>query len=361
MTTSIHGIESRLLQQVSRSFALTIPQLPEGLIKPVTNAYLICRIVDTIEDETQLSIDQKRIFFDQFGQVIDGTLPADKFAGALHPLLSARTLPAEHELVRRTSDVMHTFFSLSDAQRQAIHLCARTMSRGMLEFQKKQNFNGLETLAQMNEYCYYVAGVVGDMLTRLFCAYSEAIAARKNNMVLLAASFGQGLQMTNIIKDLWEDKARGVCWLPKDLFRQSGFDLASLSPHCFDPCFGQGLGALIGVAHGHLRNALAYSLLLPRSETGIRKFCLWAIGLAIFTLKKINRKRDYTCSRDIKISRERTGAILAITNACIHNDVMLKLFFQMATRGLPLSVDKATTGRPDSVRLPEQMSADPQR
>ncbi|MGI9214500.1 MAG: squalene/phytoene synthase family protein, partial [Gammaproteobacteria bacterium] len=41
--------QSDILNKVSRSFALTIPQLPENLILPVGNCYLWCRIIDTIE------------------------------------------------------------------------------------------------------------------------------------------------------------------------------------------------------------------------------------------------------------------------------------------------------------------------
>jgi len=43
-------LQDHLLQGVSRTFALTIPQLPPKLMRPVANAYLLCRIVDTIED-----------------------------------------------------------------------------------------------------------------------------------------------------------------------------------------------------------------------------------------------------------------------------------------------------------------------
>ena len=43
--------QDEILQYVSRTFALTIPQLPESLCKVVSNAYLLCRIADTIEDE----------------------------------------------------------------------------------------------------------------------------------------------------------------------------------------------------------------------------------------------------------------------------------------------------------------------
>ena len=39
-----------ILESVSRTFALTIPLLPQNLEKVVGNTYLLCRIVDTIED-----------------------------------------------------------------------------------------------------------------------------------------------------------------------------------------------------------------------------------------------------------------------------------------------------------------------
>ena len=51
--------QHRILQQVSRTFALTIPQLPPDLYRLVSNAYLLCRIADTIEDESALSAEEK--------------------------------------------------------------------------------------------------------------------------------------------------------------------------------------------------------------------------------------------------------------------------------------------------------------
>ena len=42
--------------------------------------------------------------------------------------------------------------------------------------------------------------------------------------------------------------------------------------------FDAGMRELVGVAHAHLRNALSFTLLIPPGETGIRRFCLWAVG-----------------------------------------------------------------------------------
>jgi farnesyl-diphosphate farnesyltransferase len=56
-------------------------------------------------------------------------------------------------------------------------------------------------MQDMNEYCYYVAGCVGEMLAKLFCHYSEEINQHREQLLELSVSFGQGLQMTNILKD----------------------------------------------------------------------------------------------------------------------------------------------------------------
>jgi len=349
--------ESRILEKVSRSFALTIPQLPFALSRPVANAYLLCRIGDTIEDEAGLAIDEKDAFFHEFVAVVQGASPPEKFADGLAPLLTERTLPAEKDLIRNTPTVMKTFFSLNNRQQAEIRQCVETMAMGMLEFQRIQNPLGLETMDQMDSYCYYVAGVVGDMLTGLFCDYSEDIARNEAALQSLAASFGQGLQMTNIIKDLWEDKARGACWFPKDVFREVGFDLETLSTDDYDPSFGEGLAKLIGVAHWHLNNAVDYTLLIPKEETGIRKFCMWAIGMAVFTLQNINKTRDYRCGQDIKISRQRTRNIIMISNAAIKSDNLLRLLFKFAGRGLLMPNSDNHIPKPEVLPITE----DPRR
>ena len=140
--------------------------------------------------------------------------------------------------------------------------------------------------------------------------------------------------MTNILKDLWEDRADGVCWLPQELFDGIGFDLKRLSAGSPDPAFGNGLATLIGITRQHLANALDFTLLIPANEIGIRKFCLWAIGMAVFTLRKINRKRDYTCGRDVKISRQTTRKIILVSNAAAKSNFLLKMLFAVSAHGL---------------------------
>ena len=101
------------------------------------------------------------------------------------------------------------------------------------------------------------------MLTDLFCDYSVAIGQRRALLDEYAVSFAQGLQMTNILKDVWEDRSRGACWLPQQVFSRHGIDLERISAGQRDPRFDAGMFELVGVAHAHLRNALAFTLLIP--------------------------------------------------------------------------------------------------
>src|ERR1700740_3660463 len=77
---SAADFQDRILPHVSRTFALTIPQLPVPLRIAVTNAYLLCRIADTIEDEPALSPADSRVFLQRFSAVGRGTEPAGPLA-----------------------------------------------------------------------------------------------------------------------------------------------------------------------------------------------------------------------------------------------------------------------------------------
>ena len=332
---SEQNFEQQILQGVSRSFALTIPQLPPALSSVVTNAYLLCRITDTIEDEVALTIDQKSFFFQKFIDVISGKVSANHFADELYPLLSDMTLPAEKELIRNTALMIRTTLSFDEKHQAILKRCVTIMSEGMLRFQKIKSPYGLKELSDMDSYCFYVAGVVGEMLTGLFCEYSEEISENRKRLFEVAASFGQGLQMTNILKDLWDDKERGVCWLPQDIFQKAGFDLKNLSIDNYVHAFGDGLAELIGITHAHLKNALAFTLIIPPHETGIRKFCLWAIGMAILTLRNINKKRNFKSGNDVKISKRSLKAVITVSNATLKSNYLLKTLFNLTTRGLP--------------------------
>ncbi len=332
---SADDLQNYLLLGVSRTFALTIPQLPAELCQVVSNGYLLCRIVDTIEDDPALDVAQKRHYSRLFTAVVAGEADAEEFAHSLSALLSTATIPAAHELVQLTPEVIKVTHNFNEQQREALTTCVRVMAEGMVYYQELDTRAGLTDLAEMEKYCYYVAGVVGEMLTRLFCTYSPDIDRNCEKMQRLSIAFGQGLQMTNILKDIWDDHERRACWLPQDIFSRHGFDLASMTPGQQDAGFEKGIDELITIAHDCLKQALEYTLLIPARESGIRSFCFLAIGMAELTLRKIGDNKSYIHAHQVKISRRSVKGVVAASRIAVHHNVLLRALFTFCGRGLP--------------------------
>lgn len=338
LTDEQRDLQARLLDGVSRTFALTIPQLPNALHPVVANAYLLCRIVDTIEDEPALDLEAKERHCEAFVAAVDGQGDPRAFARELAPRLSQATIPAEHELIRRTPEVLAITRRFRPAERAALQRCVRIMAEGMVAFQRPREHRGLADMAELDRYCYHVAGVVGEMLTELYCIHFPEVAARREEMMRLAVSFGQGLQMTNILKDIWADHARGACWLPRSVFEREGVDLDTLEPGRTGPGFARGLRYLVGVAHGHLANAVRYTQGIPAEQTGIRNFCLWALGMAVLTLRRIHARPDFTDGRQVKITRRSVQRTIVVSRVTARHNALMWLGFRLAGVGLPLYV-----------------------
>jgi farnesyl-diphosphate farnesyltransferase len=322
---------------------------------------LLCRIADTIEDEPALSPPETLAFLQRFSAVLAGRGEPAPLAREIEQRLSDRTLATERDLVGNMERVLRVMARLNEPQRVAIHRCVELMCYGMPRFQFSASIKGLARSSDLDDYCYYVAGVVGEMLTDLFCDYSPEIARRRAALSAVAASFAQGLQMTNILKDFWEDRSRGACWLPQDVFTRHGVDLAEVTGETFDPRFAAGFRELVAVTHAHLRNALDYTLLIPSKETGIRRFCLWAIGIAVLTLRKIEHNPGFTAGAQVKVPRSAVGMTRLLTNVAGRSDWVLRLLFAQAARGLPLArLTDLRRPRPAPVSPAEELAREPE-
>lgn len=341
--------QTEALRGVSRTFALTIPQLPGPLRDVVGNAYLLCRITDSIEDEPGLTPPQKRRFASRFVDIVEGRADAGDFGRELGALLSPSTTASERELVANTPTVIRITKGLGEGQQRALARCVRIMAEGMSAFQQLDTTAGLRDLRELDRYCYVVAGVVGEMLTELFCDYSKEIGERRSELMPLAVSFGQGLQMTNILKDVWEDLRRGACWLPRDVFLREGFDLRELPGGRSDPAFGRGLDELLGIAREHLANALRFIRLIPARETGIRRHCVWALGMAVLTLRRIHATPGFASGQEVKISRRSVRAITTLGSLAAGWNPVLGLLFGVLARGLPARRQVPATSGADAL------------
>ncbi|MCE7528449.1 squalene/phytoene synthase family protein [Polynucleobacter sp. IMCC 29146] len=299
------------LNLVSRTFAITIPLLPPPLERAVGCAYLLCRIVDTIEDASCLAAPEKVVLSELFLAACLNQKPISEFMQSCSTALELHPNLAERDLIAHTATVVRILHCCPANQQTAILRCISIMSQGMTRFHAKQNPLGLKNLQEFEEYCYVVAGVVGEMLTSLFAAHSSQFAQAIAKQESLAMAFGQALQMTNILKDSLEDQARGVSWLPQNVTQAE----------------------LLALAIQKLDAALTYILFIPKAEFGMRRFCLLALGLAVLTLDKLAASKK-TKHQPQKISRRTVALFYHFTLIAARSNTLIKLFFYCAARPL---------------------------
>lgn len=320
------------LPRVSRTFALCIRLLPPDLEHAVRIAYLLCRIADTIEDSIALDAADKRRCLVAFGGVVrDPAGPAEAVDTRFLQAAFAATPGDEPLLAREADRVLREFRRLTEAERKAIAPWVVEMCEGMATFCRDRADGGelptLDTVADLDRYCYYVAGTVGHLLTELF-GLQLGDDARKARLDADATSFGLGLQLTNIIKDAAEDHRRGWSFIPRDLCRDAGVDPDTLFRPEHRDAARRVFGALIAKARGHLQDALVYSTLLPRSQYRIRLFCLTSLFFAVRTLRQAAEGTGLVAGGTIKISRGDVYRTLATTCAVAPSNRLVRAYYR---------------------------------
>ena len=141
----------RVLPQVSRTFALSIEALPPELRQAIGVAYLLCRVVDTIEDDAELDHEDQQRLYDRFDALMvnDGRDPGDFERDCAGCALGAS--PAEEELMVRAGAVFGTYRSLPRDQRDAIRPHVLEMSQGMREYSVRGHRNGHLRLSDLED------------------------------------------------------------------------------------------------------------------------------------------------------------------------------------------------------------------
>lgn len=219
------------LLKTSRTFALAIPLLPQPTAREVTVAYLLFRIADTFEDASVLWQRPRQIAaLDEFVQLL--RQPSVKRAEELAASWLAAP-PTEHggylELLGNTPRVFEAYLGFSPEAREIIERHTVRTAQGMGSVVERADDNGvlrLENIQDLRDYCYIVAGIVGELLTDLFILGSSALEPVADYLSERAALFGEGLQLVNILKDSSSDATEGRNYLPASAERSEVFALA---------------------------------------------------------------------------------------------------------------------------------------
>jgi farnesyl-diphosphate farnesyltransferase len=217
-----------LLERTSRTFALSIPMLPEPTRRHVGIAYLLFRIADTFEDAVRWPREARTQALDDLAGLLQA--PGHEQEAAQRWTAQA---PVDHagylELLAATPTVMNAYWRVPAAARGAIRRDLLRTVRGMIDVVQRADDRGnvrLTTVTGLRAYCYVVAGIVGEMLTELFLLDDVALGPIAPRLRRRSRFFGEGLQLVNILKDAAGDAQEGRTYLPASVDRASIIALA---------------------------------------------------------------------------------------------------------------------------------------
>jgi farnesyl-diphosphate farnesyltransferase len=262
-----------LLENTSRTFALSIPVLPEPTRRQVMIAYLLFRIADTFEDAAHWPPEKRIEALDEFRDLL-----ADFSSGKVSRLAEKWTAdgasphPGYRELIAQAPFVLDAFSTLDPEAIVSIGGHVSRSAEGMAGFvaRSEGGILALKSLEDLRGYCYAVAGIVGEMLSELFLLKRDILIPAAPYLRARAATFGEALQLVNILKDASVDVSEGRSYLPKGVPRADVFALARKD----------------------LAVAGEYTVALQRAGAprGLVEFCALPVELAWATLRKVEER-----------------------------------------------------------------------
>ena len=329
-----------LLKSVSRAFYLSMRVLPSRMREPVSVAYLLARAADTIADTASMPVDRRLAHLRMFKDVLGGESSANTAAELAAALSDLQPADGERELLDALPDVFALLDGMPAADAALIRSVVNTLTSGMLfdlttfGAEGSEEIIALRTADDLDEYCYMVAGCVGEFWTALSIAHTRSLNGwDEREMSAVGVRFGIALQMTNILRDASKDLRMGRCYLPRAELARIGLRpqdlLDSTKAELARPLLAWGIRRTLD----RFADAQRYILAIPRRNLRLRLAALWPVLIGLATLGELARCEDWlNPNTRIKVSRRAVYDIIALSLICGRSNALLNLWFRRLMR-----------------------------
>lgn len=258
-----------MLKKTSRTFYIPITFLEPKLKKAVASAYLVMRAIDEIEDHEALGSEEKQALLRATSKMLATGFNTKAYEQLVEPfkdILPEVSLRLGDWLAICPTDLV-----------EKVKESSSEMAEGMAKWVEK-NWQ-VKTKEDLDEYTYYVAGLVGVMLSDLWKWSADIDTDRE-----LAIAYGRGLQAVNILRNKDEDKERGVQFFPEGWTREDMFHYAE----------------------DNLAKADEYNKSIKRKS--IMLFCKLPLALAHKTLKALKSGKEKMTRAEVEATVEEVQA-----------------------------------------------------
>lgn len=274
------AFQKSLLPGLDGAGSEAMRHLPDNLKPPVLNAYLLQRVLRTI-DHYGGNARSKREARRRLFAALDGRRSSALTARELaHEINGAP--PAERELLRNVDRILRVSHSLPLQQRQLTQRQLRTLCAIHLRYQRR-TVRREPSLVDYEVYCRSLGADLAELLVPLFCNGAPELGRQHRELMRKAEGSAAALQMTRVLTELWLDCAVGSpSRLPTECF--------VVHPRLCDASqLRQGLQRLAALACEELRAGLALVEHVPASQPQVRRFCIAAVAAALVSLRAVAR------------------------------------------------------------------------
>jgi phytoene synthase len=196
------GAQRKLARATASNFYYSFLLLPRAERRAIKDVYAFCRLLDDVVDEDQTGRNPYAELEYWRGEVdaIYAGSPTSEFGEQLMISVEEFDLPKQ------------SFLDLIDGMEMDL------------------KWHSYQTFADLREYCYRAASAVGLICIEIF-GYESARTRE------YAVNLGLALQLTNILRDLKEDIARGRIYIPVEDLERFGYSERELRENLYNAPF----------------------------------------------------------------------------------------------------------------------------
>ena len=302
-----------ILEGTSRSFYLSLKELPREIRKQVSLLYMLARTSDTIADSEGGEPEDLLQALESYNEFTQGN---SEEAPDLEELSEFQSNISEGLLLKNVGKVASNISQFSESDQKSIRNCLGIIIGGQILDLKRfsSGVNGIPSIEEndeLDDYAYRVAGSVGEFWTQMSLDHLFKIKEENEAEIFEnGVRFGKALQMINILRDIPADLELGRCYIPRRSLDEHGMSpsdlLDSSKMESFRPLYNE----YLDLTDQHLDSAIQYIEMLPHSQFRLRGSCMLPVIIGKKTVSLLRGRNVLDPEKKVKISRSEVKEVV---------------------------------------------------
>lgn len=303
-----------ILEGTSRSFYLSLKELPNSIRSQVSLLYMLARTSDTIADSEQGDSGELMLALESYNDFSQGKTTNLIDLSALADLQRNKS---EASLLRNVEKIVSKIGEFSDSDQKEIRRCLGIIIGGqILDLQRFSSNSGsiipLDSDQELDDYAYRVAGSVGEFWTRMSLDHIFQLTGEGQEEALFEKGirFGKALQMINILRDIPADLSLGRCYIPRSSLDEYGMTPSDLIEPTKMDSFRPLYDRYLDLTDEYLASAIQYIEMLPHWKLRLRAACMFPVIIGKRTVSKLREGNALDPSNRLKIDRSEIKEVI---------------------------------------------------